>query len=76
MNELIVPDTGLQVKMNELIVPDTAFQIKMNELIVPDTGFQARPAVVVTLLRKLAIYNKQFSNQHPPSNPVGLGPAD
>ena len=76
MNELIVPDTRFQIKISELIVPDTRFQIKMSELIVPDTGFRARPATVVTVLRKLAIYNEQFSNQHPPPlNPLGLGPA-
>ena len=66
MNELIVPDTDFQVIMNDLIVPDTHFQIKMNELIVPDTGFRARPAIVVTVLRKVTIYNEQFSNQPPP----------
>ena len=66
MSELIVPDTGFHVKMNELIVPDTGLQIKMNELIVPDTGFQARTVTVVAVLRKVAFYNEQFSNQHPP----------
>ena len=78
MNELIVPDTRFQVKMNELIGPDTGFQVKINEKEWPKTlfflsgfyffkvGFQARPATVVTVLRKVTIYNEQFSNRHPP----------
>ena len=32
MNELIVPDIGLQVKMNQLIVPDTGLQVNVKPI--------------------------------------------
>ena len=35
MNELIVPDTGLQVKMNELIVPDTGLDAPLKSFSQP-----------------------------------------
>ena len=28
--------------MNEMIVPDTGFQVKISDMIVPDTGFQGK----------------------------------